>query len=131
MLDQGHSVDTIYLDFAKAFDSVPHERLLEKVKGYGIRGDILEWIRLFIKVRRQRVVVNGKKSSWRDVKSGVPQGSVIGPLLFLLFINVMPNEIKCNIRLFADDANIFKTVKNEEDSLKIWITWRTWQDCGR
>ena len=115
MLDQGHSVDTIYLDFAKAFDSVPHERLLEKAKGYGIRGDILQWIRLFIKGRRQRVVVNGKKSSWRDVKSGVPQGSVIGPLLFLLFVNDMPNEIKCNIQLFADDAKIFKTVKNEED----------------
>ena len=115
MLDQGHSVDTIYLDFAKAFDSVPHERLLEKAKGYGIREDILQWIRLFIKGRRQRVVVSGKKSSWRDVKSGVPQGSVIGPLLFLLFINDMPNEIKCNIQLFADDAKIFKTVKNEDD----------------
>ena len=115
MLDQGHSVDTIYLDFAKAFDSVPHERLLEKAKGYGIRGYILQWIKLFIKGRRQRVVVNGKKSSWRDVKSGVPQGSVIEPLLFLLFINDMPNEIKCNIQLFADDAKIFKTVKNEED----------------
>ena len=110
MLDQGHSVDTIYLDFAKAFDSVPHERLLEKAKGYGI-----EWIRLFIKGRRQRVVVNGNKSSWRDVKSGVPQGSAIGPLLFLLFIHDMPNEIKYNIQLFADEANIFKTVKNEED----------------
>ena len=115
MLDQGHSVDTIYLDFAKAFDSVPHERLLEKAKGYGIRGDILEWIRLFIKGRRQRIVVNGKKSSWHDVISGVPQGSVIGPLLFLLFINDIPNKIKCNIQLFADDAKIFKTVKNEED----------------
>ena len=108
-------MDTIYLDFAKAFDSVPHERLLEKVKGYGIRGDIFEWIRLFIKGRRQRVVVNGKKSTWLDVKSGVPQGSVIGPLLFLLFINDMPNEMNCNIQLFADDAKIFKTVDNEED----------------
>ena len=68
MLDQGHTVDTIYLDFAKAFDSVPHERLLEKANGYGLRGDILQRVRLFIKGRRQRVVVNGKKSSWRDVK---------------------------------------------------------------
>ena len=86
-----------------------------KRKAIGIRGDILEWIGLFIKGRRQRVVVGGRKSPWRDVKSGVPQGSVIGPLLFLLFINDMPNEIKCNIQLFADDAKIFKTVKNEED----------------
>ena len=108
-------MDTIYLDCAKAFDSVPHERLLEKPKGYGIRGDILVCIRLFIKRRRQRVVVNGKRSSWCYVISGVTQGSVIGPLLFLLFINDIPNEIKCNIQLFANDANIFKTVKNEED----------------
>ena len=84
------------------------------MKGYGIRGDIFEWIRLF-KGRRQRVVVNGKESTWLDVKSGVPQGSVIGPLLFLLFINDMPNEMNCNIQLFADDANILKTVDNEED----------------
>ena len=65
-----------------------------------------------IQGRRQRVVVNGKKSTWLDVKSGVPQGSVIGPLLFLLFINDMPNEMNCNIQLFADDAKIFKTVDN-------------------
>ena len=95
------------------------------------------WIRLFILVkgRRQRVVVNGKKSSWRDVISGVPQGSAIGPLLFLLFINDIPNEIKCNIQLFADGAKIFKTVKNEEDhqdlvkdldNLENWAT-RLWQ----
>ena len=115
MLDQGHSVDTLYLDFAKALDSVPHARLLEKAKDYGIRGDILQWIRLFIKGRRQRVVVNGKKSSWRDVNQACHREVSFRLLLFLLFINDMPNEIKCNIRLFADDANIFKRVKNEED----------------
>ena len=71
---------------------------------------------LFIKGRRQMVVVNGKKSSWRDVKSGMPQGSVIGPrLLFLLFNNDMPDDIKCDIQLFTDDAKIFTTVENEED----------------
>ena len=80
-----------------------------------MRGDISEWIRIFIKGRRQRVVVNGNKSSWRAVISGLPQGSVIGPLLLLLVTNDIPNEIKCNIQLFADHANIFMTVKNEED----------------
>ena len=70
---------------------------------------------LFIKGRRQRVVVNGNKSTWLDLKSSVPHGSVIGPLLFLIFINIMPNEMNCNIQLFADDATIFKTVDNEED----------------
>ena len=92
LLDNSKSFDAIYLDFAKAFKRVPHIRLINKIKSYGIDEKTTEWIKCFLNNRRQRVVVNGTKSSWNDVISGVPQGSVIGPSLFIIYINNIPKR---------------------------------------
>ena len=97
-------VDVIFLVFAKAFDSVPHERLLLKARHYGICGKLNEWLRDFLSDRWKRVVVNGSSSEWSNVSSGVPQGTVLGPVLFLLHINDLPTGISSEVRLFADDT---------------------------
>ncbi len=107
IIEEEDTVDSIYLDFAKAFDSVPHQRLLTKIKALGIDGKVLAWLAAFLSNRRQCVHVNGSTSGWSDVVSGVPQGSVIGPVLFVIFINDMPNHINNFISLFADDAKLF------------------------
>ena len=103
---EGEPVDVIFIDFAKAFDSVPHKRLLVKLQSYGIHGKLLEWIRSFLNNRRKRVHVDGVYSEWAHVKSGVPQGSVLGPILFVLYINDMPKVVENTCKLFADDAKL-------------------------
>ena len=113
--DKGLSWDAIYTDFSKAFDSVPHERLLNKLHAYGIRGNLLKWIRDFLSDRRQRVVIGNEKSGWRPVTSGIPQGSVLGPILFTIFINDMPKAVDSLIKFFADDAKIFKAIESFDD----------------
>ena len=80
LMAEGHAVDVLYLDFAKAFDKVPHERLLMKCRGLGLGGRLLEWIRVWLSDRKQRVVLNGEASEWAEVLSGVSQGSVLGPI---------------------------------------------------
>ena len=85
-LDSGYPVDVIYLDFQKAFDKVQYQRLLMKLAAHGLGGDILQWIGNWLSNRKQRVVFNGQYSGWRDVLSGVPRGSVLGPILFVLYI---------------------------------------------
>ncbi len=107
-LDEGKVVDVIYLDFSKAFDTVSHQKLLEKLYSYGITGPILRWIEAFLTNRQQRVGVDGVYSNWSPVSSGVPQGSVLGPLLFLLYINDITDlNLSCYIKLFADDVKLF------------------------
>ena len=107
-IDMNKQIDCIYLDFQKAFDTVPHKRLLKKLEAFGIKGHVLEWLQDFLSNRRQRVVVNGTFSNWKPVLSGIPQGSVLGPVLFIIFINDLPDLIKCLIKLFADDTKLYK-----------------------
>ena len=104
-INNNHSVDTIYLDLAKAFDKVPHQRLISKLKAHGVDGLVVSWIKAWLSDRWQRVCIDGTYSSWRTVWSGVPQGSVLGPLLFLIFINDLDGAICSNVLKFVDDIS--------------------------
>ena len=119
ILDNRGQVDTFILDFEKAFDTPPHELLKSKLFSYGIGGKTLKWIDSFLCFRQQRVVVNGVKSDWAPVLSGVPQGTVLGPLLFSLYINDISSDIESEIRLFADDCVCYREIKDEKDTMKV------------
>ena len=103
--------DVLVIDFSKAFDSVPHQRLLPKLNYYGITGNSLFWTKNFLLDRTQCVQVSGTRSSWISVTSGVPQGSVLGPLLFLIYINDIVHNLNFKIKLFADDAVLYSGLK--------------------
>ena len=113
--DECRSVDVIYLDFQKAFDKVPHKRLIDKLKSHGICGSIQNWINDWLTSRKQRVVINGTSSCWLDVKSGVPQGSVLGPILFLIYVNDLDNGLLCKVSKFADDTKLASKVTSAEE----------------
>ena len=116
LVDKGHSVDVVYLDFSKAFDKVPHERLAVMLQAHGIGGHILEWIKSWLRGRKQRVVLNGSFSRWIQVCSGVPQGSVLGPLLFIIFINLFDHEVGILeiLSKYADDTKVGGVVDEPE-----------------
>ena len=113
--DQGKQLDVAYLDFSKAFDKVPHKRLGLQLKLHGINNKMHAWIELWLSGRQQRVILNGSKSRWENVLSGVPQGSVLGPLLFLIFVNQIENGVANKVLKFADDLKLFGVIEGERD----------------
>ena len=117
--EKGHQIDIAILDFSKAFDTVPHTKLLKKVESYGINGPILNWLEMFLTKRHMKVVVDGVSSEPVSVDSGVPQGTVLGPLLFLCHINDLPEAVKSQVRLFADDCLLYRSVKNQSDYITL------------
>jgi ribonuclease P/MRP protein subunit RPP40 len=119
IVDEGNNVDVIYLDLAKAFDRVPHQRLLMKLKQHGITGKLLKWIESWLSNRRQRVCIRGAASHWIPITSSVPQGSVLGPLLFLIYVNDLDCSILNWILKFADDTKVFSQVSSLEQHLRL------------
>ena len=124
--EQHQSWDTIYLDLAKAFDKVAHQRLLKKISSYGIKGALLPWISSFLLDRRQCVSIKGSSFTWKPIKSGVPQGSVLGLIFFIMYVNDIPDIVKSNMWIFADDTKLFattdqtNTLQEDLDNLMKW-----------
>ena len=134
LMEEGEPVDVAYLDFRRAFDSVPHLRLLQKLHDMGIRGRLLEWLRSFLTDRKQRVILNGSASDWTPVGSGIPQGTVLGPVLFIAFVNDLPDCIESACKLFADDTKVYVGAGTElgrgklQKDLDALATWsRKWR----
>ena len=112
----GKQTDLILIDFSKAFDKVAHEKLLLKPHFYGIRGNTLNWIKDFLNNRNQSVLLNDSNSDSIPVSSGVPQGSVLGPILFLAYINDLPDQVRSRVRLSADDTAMYLALDRQDKS---------------
>ena len=123
-LEEGYGVDVVYLDYRKAFDSVSHRGLIERLKTAGLVSALVGWIEGYLENRTMRDVVNGKISSWRKIESGVSQGAVLAPLLFLIYVNELPDWIRSKIRMFADYSKIWRRIQDRE-----W--WRCGAVTGR
>ena len=109
----------VFLDISKAFDRVWHKGLLYKLKCMGINGNLLKLVESFLSNRYQRVVLSGQASSWAEIRAGVPQGSILGPLFFLIYINDLSENLKSTVKLFADDTSIFHVAKDPNTSAEI------------
>ena len=118
-LDEGKEVRAVFCDVSKAFDRVWHKGLLYKLNRAGISGSLLSWFTNYLNNRKQRVVLPGTSSSWKPIKAGVPQGSILGPLLFLIYINDIVEDVHCNIRLFADDTSLFIIVDDPTEAAEM------------
>ena len=118
-MDKRQQVDAILLDFSKAFDKVAHQRLAAKLHHYGIRNKTLSWIQSFLADRYQKVVLDGKTSSSSPVTSCVPQWTVLGPLLFLIYINDLPSRVSSTARLFADDCLLYRVISSQDDAASL------------
>ena len=135
-LNNGLQTDVILLDLTKAFDKVSHELLCGKLYNYGIRGNTLGWIQNFLKHRTQRVLVDSCTSAPSSVTSGVPQGTVLAPLLFLCYINDISHDIRSTVKLYADEILIYRpiltiedceTLQSDLDRLQSWAN--KWKMC--
>lgn len=118
-LDEGKEVRVVFCDISKAFDWVWQKGLIAKLKHYGISGSILSWFESYLSNRFQRVVLPGGNSDWLEIKADVPQWSILGPLLFILYINDIVHEIHSNIRLFADDTSLYNIVDFPDSAAQI------------
>ena len=117
--DKGLQTDIAILDFSKAFDTVPHEELLCKLESYGITGSLHEWLRTFLSKRHMQVVIEGEASEKVTVDSSAPQGTVLGPILFLCHINDLPEAVQSQVRLFADDCLLYRPIKSQSDHITL------------
>jgi hypothetical protein len=126
-----NDMDILYMDFSKAFDTVPHQRLLKKLHAYGIDGNLLKWVASFLNNRSQRVRVGDSYSDFSPVISGIPQGSILVPLLFIVFINDLPDNITNSCKIFADDTKVYGPTANhdsiQKDLLSMMSWSKTWQ----
>ena len=127
--DRGNNTDIAYLDFAKAFDKVPHARLLVKLKALGVNDQVSSWIEAWLRDRHQRVVVSGETSVWSAVSSGVPKGSILGPLLFIVYTNDLDEKMTSTVLKFSDDTKISSNIQQElQRDLDTAVKWaQTWQ----
>ena len=114
--DEGFEVRGIFLNISKAFDKVCHGGLTFKLKQNGISGNLLNLLCDFLRNRKQRVLLNGQVSDWSDVRAGVPQGSILGPLLFLIYINDLSEGLSSNAKLFVDDTSLFSVIHDSNTS---------------
>ena len=133
-LDDRSSTHVIFLDFSKAFDTVPHKKLCLKLDFIGIRGKVLTWIESFLSNRQQRVFVDNHSFQWSSVSSGVPQGSILAPLLFLIYVNDISDNLSSPTKMFADDCTLFREIKCQDNCIELQndlttiYNWsQTWQ----